>query len=278
MSISTIKALDGFLKLDSLSNKQIEMLEIIKDQSDAIDYIERGIWSNDFAEALMLIKPAIFRRLPVEFRTASVSALAFAYDVQIIGHIPDQHISEEMMFKAVSLNADLLRVPKDGFDFQSDRIAKLVLSVSSNNWDYLSSAYRTKENALFCASCTGKIPIGIDDLKLSVDIIVDILNEKEGIYSQALVNDIFHRIDAIKKENRKELIYQAADDVFSKSHDRALACMALGLHDVETAARLASSNPVLSGIALELHDSNDLVRHTSDTEFKRQITESSFDL
>lgn len=278
MRSSVLNALKEFPRLDRLNDEQVEMLDIIKEQSDAIDYVKRELWSGDFAEALMLVKPSIFRRFPRDFRTATVSGLAFSHDVQLISHIPDQHISEEMMFKAVRLNADLLRVPKDGFDFQSDRIAKFVLSVSSNYWDYLSLAYRTKENALFCARCTGKIPTLIDDLKLSVDIIVGILDDEEMKYCPKLIDKIIHGIETLKEESNKELIYQAADDIFSNTHDRALACIALGLHDVEIAARLASSDPILSGIALELHDSHDLMRYISDAELKKKITEFSFDL
>lgn len=206
--------------------------------------------------------------------------VAFYKDVQSISYIPDQYVTEEMMYKAVKLNVDLIRSPRDAQNsFLSKRIVDFVLSFEDNHWDNLPKEFKTKEYALYAFDKTGRIPVSIDGLDLAFGVVLGILDrnpEGTGFHTRS---HILEKLEYYKEgDTFPGKAIEALSDDFNSSINRAIACVALEMHVAEKAALWSSKHTDLTEVALELHSPSDLMDQSLSPLIKRKIAESSLDM
>jgi hypothetical protein len=272
-----------------MNQKDLEMLcrnceaeAILEIAASEINFL--GLISDDFEQADYLIRVIsgrldIYWHLNNDPRFKKLCQTAFKQDIQVLRLIPEDHITEEMAFKAAKLNGDLLSRFRR-YDLFSDRVIKLL--IQSNHYELVPTGLQKKDDLIESFSLNGILPSrdfwAIVDYTDAIRYIMDNSSIfRQNAKAEVIITCWSMFLDSVSnQEDPYAYALQTLSDEFEHAEHRALAFNFLRLNEPKTAANFLKHDSVRDFI-ISYHGEGALVEH-ADTQSRRHLIESGMNI
>lgn len=228
-----------------------------------MESIDKSFFTKEFVDLLLEKDPGRFlSKVPLSALTLKSCEDIVKKNPDLIDRVPDQFISEEMLYRCVRYNGSLI----SGSRYEpiiSKRIVDEIILGDIENMAYLPESLVDKNALISCFNHSARLPSSFEadpasmikalaEIELNKALLVN-SSEKQATHSK------WHQIgkDQSKDLNTDEIVSMYLSDESVSSIDRACVFLAKGLCDPLVASRHLH-NDFVAGLVIDIHGARSL--------------------
>ena len=268
---------EDFLHLCRSNNTQ-QIINAIISHFALLYLVPKPMLTEDFLLKAISQRIDFFAIVSRDLKSKALCDAAFSIDRQMLRHIPNKFITEDMAYKAALLNGDLLSSLEN--EHFSERVIDLL--IESGHYSLVPGALQNTDGILQSFKATGDLPYNdFINIKPYVEAMHYILSHKSEFEEFKQTTKIIQKWETflssvLTSPDPTGVALTKITDDFDKTEFRALSFIALKLHEPNVAAKFLSNEGVRDYI-IQFHGETILVEH-ADGQGRRHLIESSLDL